>query len=571
MNRRIKQVWLLAILSSFLLIGLQTYWLYNSVTYSMGEMGKKNAEKAEQAIVTYQTNIGAAVKKKSHIGYVVTAYFSDFKSPFTTVCSPLDTDTIIGGVVCRKPGFGNVMEKRDTFDLRETDSNNSFDCLNTYITYQLTRFDKAHFDSFISRKLGNDFIGAEMKTGKHRLWQTRIVEPPTLFHHEMLVEVPFNPIQYQSMQMRMQVLMLPILKGMMWQMIGSLLVTIMLLLSIAYLIKVMLLQKKVDKMRSDFVHTMIHELKRPVQTLKMCVSVFSAQKTDEKDENALIMETVREESDNLTAYLAKLREVIRAEEQIPLQITSFDIHAALLNLVAVYRKNKQKKVDKMRSDFVHTMIHELKRPVQTLKMCVSVFSAQKTDEKDENALIMETVREESDNLTAYLAKLREVIRAEEHIPLQITSFDIHAALQNLVAFYRKNRQKEVNVSLDYLRTSDRMMGDRDQLLNVVSNLMENSVKYSGDIVNIHVACRDTEKEEVMISVSDNGIGISPDEQQRVWTKFYRSNAYPDMMQPGIGLGLSFVDMIVKAHGGRKMMLSEVGKGTRISIVIPQHS
>jgi len=338
MNRRIKQVWLLAILSSFLLIGLQTYWLYNSVTYSMGEMGKKNAEKAEQAIIAYLTNIGAAVKEKSHIGYVVSAYFSDFKGPCTTVCSPLDTDTIIGGVVYRKPGFGNVMEKRDTFDLRETDSNNSFDCLNTYITYQLTRFDKAHFDRFISRKLGNDFIGAEMKTGKHRLWQTRIVEPPTLFHHEMLVEVPFNPVQYQSMQMRMQVPMLPILKGMMWQMIGSLLVTIMLLLSIAYLIKVMLLQKKVDKMRSDFVHTMIHELKRPVQTLKMCVSVFSAQKTDEKDENALIMETVREESDNLTAYLAKLREVIRAEEHIPLQITSFDIHAALQNLVAFYRK-----------------------------------------------------------------------------------------------------------------------------------------------------------------------------------------------------------------------------------------
>lgn len=66
MNRRIKQVWLLAILSSFLLIGLQTYWLYNSVTYSMGEMGKKNAEKAEQAIVTYQTNIGAAVRE-NHI------------------------------------------------------------------------------------------------------------------------------------------------------------------------------------------------------------------------------------------------------------------------------------------------------------------------------------------------------------------------------------------------------------------------------------------------------------------------------------------------------------------------
>ena len=213
----------------------------------------------------------------------------------------------------------------------------------------------------------------------------------------------------------------------------------------------------------------------------------------------------------------------------------------------------------------------LRYPTQSQFLKIDSEKEDETDEKDENALIMETVREESDNLTAYLAKLREVIRAEEHIPLQITSFDIHAALLNLVAVYRKNRQKEVNVSLDYQRTSDLMMGDRDQLLNVVSNLMENSVKYSGDIVNIHVACRDTGKREVMISVSDNGIGISPDEQQRVWTKFYRSNTYPDMMQPGIGLGLSFVDMIVKAHGGRKMMQSEVGKGTRISIVIPQHS
>lgn len=106
-------------------------------------------------------------------------------------------------------------------------------------------------------------------------------------------------------------------------------------------------------------------------------------------------------------------------------------------------------------------------------------------------------------------------------------------------------------------------------LHIVGRFLR-QIGVSGCEMLVSDACRDTEKEEVMISVSDNGIGISSDEQQRVWTKFYRSNAYPDMMQPGIGLGLSFVDMIVKAHGGRKMMQSEVGKGTRISIVIPQH-
>ncbi len=77
----------------------------------------------------------------------------------------------------------------------------------------------------------------------------------------------------------------------------------------------------------------------------------------------------------------------------------------------------------------------------------------------------------------------------------------------------------VNVSLDYQRSEERMTGDKDQLLNVVNNLIENAVKYSGDIVNIHLLCQDTEQGEVLISVSDNGIG----------------------------LGLSYVDMIVKAH------------------------
>ncbi len=207
-------------------------------------------------------------------------------------------------------------------------------------------------------------------------------------------------------------------------------------------------------------------------------------------------------------------------------------------------------------------------------MCVSVFSgfsekdARKVD-AEESRMIMDTVREESDNLTAYLSKLREVIRAEEHIPLRLSSFDIHAELSRLATFYQKDKTKEVNISLDYQRSSDRMMGDKEQLVNVVSNLLENSVKYSGDIVNISITCKDTPNGEVSICVSDNGIGISQEELSQVWQKFYRSQSYSNMMQPGIGLGLSFVDMIVKAHGGTKRIDSEVDKGTKITINIPQ--
>ncbi len=461
MNQRIKNVWMLTILSSFLLIALQGYWLYNSISYSMGEMEKENVRKVERAVMDYLNLVGDSVKSKSHIGYVVSAYFSDYSGPVTTVCSPEGTDTIVGGVVMRKPAFRNMIERRDTFDLRETDSSNSDDCINTYITFQMTRFDARHFHRFMKGELKEEFLSAQIKTASKRLWQSKVVEPASLFHHEMTVEVPFNPIEYQQMQVRLQVSIQPILQNILWQIAGSILVTILLLLSFAYLIKVMLMQKKVDKMRSDFVHTMIHELKRPVQTLKMCVSM------------------------------------LRDDE------------------------------------------------------------------------MAQTVREESDNLTAYLNKLREVIRAEEHIPLNISDFDVHAMLSHLSDVFRKNQQKEVNISLCYQRSTDRMKGDGDQLQNVVSNLLENAVKYSGDIVHIDITCQDTSDGEVAISISDNGIGISPEEQQKVWTKFYRSTAYPGMMQPGIGLGLSFVDMIVRAHGGRKTMQSEVGKGTKITIKIPQ--
>lgn len=452
---------MLTILSSFLLIVLQGYWLFSRTSYSVGEMEKKNMVRAENAVMSYLQQVGDSVRNQSHIGYVVAGYFNDYTKPVTSICSPAGTDTVVNGVVMIKPAFRNMKVQSDTFNLREIDTQNSGDCLNTYITFQMTRFDHQHFTRFMRRELGDDFVEAQLKTSSRRLWVTRIVEPASLFHHEMEVELPFNPIEYQSMRVKMHLAVQPILQGMMWQIIGSIIVTLMLLLSFAYLIKVMLIQKKVDKMRGDFVHTMIHELKRPVQTLKMCVSVL----------------------------------------------------------------------------------------------------------KDD--VVAETVREESDNLTAYLNKLREVIRAEEHIPLNITTFDLHASLVHLADFYQKNKEKEVNIQLDYQRSDDRMKGDRDQLLNVVSNLMENSVKYSGDIVNIHVVCRDTPQGEVSITVADNGIGISPEEQSRVWTKFYRSNAYPNMMQPGIGLGLSFVDMIVKAHGGRKKLTSEVGKGTKITIVIPQ--
>lgn len=113
-----------------------------------------------------------------------------------------------------------------------------------------------------------------------------------------------------------------------------------------------------------------------------------------------------------------------------------------------------------------------------------------------------------------------------------------------------------------------MQGDKMQLANVFSNLLENSVKYSREIVHITVTCNDTEQ-GISISISDDGIGIPSYECDHVFQKFYRGHSYSNSMLPGMGLGLSYVKLIVQAHQGTVSLKSTNGKGTTVTLNIPQ--
>lgn len=105
------------------------------------------------------------------------------------------------------------------------------------------------------------------------------------------------------------------------------------------------------------------------------------------------------------------------------------------------------------------------------------------------------------------------------------------------------------------------------LANVLSNLIENAIKYSGQKVRIRIAIVRHEK-AVEITVADNGHGIAPAEQQKVFEKFYRSPHMPDKQVPGLGLGLSYVRQITEAHHGRLLLSSQPGAGTEVRVWLP---
>ena len=111
--------------------------------------------------------------------------------------------------------------------------------------------------------------------------------------------------------------------------------------------------------------------------------------------------------------------------------------------------------------------------------------------------------------------------------------------------------------------------DRMHIGNVICNLLENAIKYSVKAVAIMIDYRMREDGMVQISVADNGTGIAKADQRYVFDKFYRSETAKDMAIPGVGLGLSYVKLLVEAHGGTISFESTEGKGTTFIILIPQ--
>lgn len=231
---------------------------------------------------------------------------------------------------------------------------------------------------------------------------------------------------------------------------------------------------------------------------------------------------------------------------------------------------KQEKIGKMREDFVHTMIHELRRPVQALKMCISFLNdpEMRTDEKTCREVTHDAVFE-LDNLSAYLGKLKDMICADGgKTLLAVSLFNLQELIAKVLRLIQIPAGKQVSFSTAYEPDVTFLTADPMHLANVLCNLVENAIKYSEAEVHIRIVVMRIGK-EIELSVEDNGIGIPPAEQQRVFEKFYRSSHLLGKQIPGLGLGLSYVKQIVEAHHGKVSLKSQIGQGTKVIITLPQ--
>ncbi|MDE6791504.1 MAG: HAMP domain-containing histidine kinase [Muribaculaceae bacterium] len=246
-------------------------------------------------------------------------------------------------------------------------------------------------------------------------------------------------------------------------------------------------------------------------------------------------------------------------------VSGFLIVCLVLQISTV---RKLSRLDKMRNSFITTMIHELKRPISTLKMCVSgVENEQMMEDREVKRELMTETRNALDNLSAYFSKLRDItFNNVEQIPLNLQNVSLKKLFDSVVSATIAPAGKTVIIN-NKIDEDIEISADRSHLHNILNNLVENAVKYSGDSVEINAAAEEREG-VVELKISDTGNGISSADLRHIFKRFYRGKASSEE-QPGMGLGLAYVKLLVEAHGGEITVDSNEGKGTCFTIILPQ--
>lgn len=229
---------------------------------------------------------------------------------------------------------------------------------------------------------------------------------------------------------------------------------------------------------------------------------------------------------------------------------------------------KLSRLDRMRTGFITTMIHELKRPIGTLKMCVSGLDNRRMmeDEATKRELLSET-RNALDNLSAYFSKLRDItFNNVEQIPLNINNINLRNLFNSVAVGVAVPAGKDVAIVND-IDPHIEVSADRSHLFNILNNIVENAVKYSGATVEIKAAAT-VGNGCVGLHISDTGNGIASGDLKHIFRRFYRGKASAGE-QPGMGLGLTYVKLLVEAHGGEITVESTEGAGSCFTIRLPQ--
>jgi len=231
---------------------------------------------------------------------------------------------------------------------------------------------------------------------------------------------------------------------------------------------------------------------------------------------------------------------------------------------------KQKKLSDIKNDFINNMTHELKTPISTVSLASEMLgdsSIEKSREKSDHYIRI--IKEENQRLGLLVENiLQTAVLDKGEFRLRMQEVDVHEIIDRAISNIRLQVEKrEGEIHLEKNATHNILNADRVHLTNIIYNLVDNALKYSEGKPIIKISTLNLNG-GIQISVSDKGLGISRENQKKIFDTFYRVPTGNIHNVKGFGLGLSYVKAAVEKHKGTVSVVSEVGKGSTFQLYLP---
>lgn len=229
------------------------------------------------------------------------------------------------------------------------------------------------------------------------------------------------------------------------------------------------------------------------------------------------------------------------------------------------------RAESFRREYVGDVSHEVKTPIFAIQGFAETLLSGALDDRNVSRSFVEKILHHANRLNALATDLSEISRLDTGaLKLSIGPFDAGTMLQEVrESFEVAARSKEVDVQLDVDEGARAVQGDRERICQVISNLVDNAIKYTNSGGWVRVGLEQESPEDVRLSVTDNGIGIEPENIDRITERFFRTEKSRSRTQGGTGLGLSIVKHILAAHGSSLRIESRLGEGSVFSFTLPR--
>lgn len=232
----------------------------------------------------------------------------------------------------------------------------------------------------------------------------------------------------------------------------------------------------------------------------------------------------------------------------------------------------QKKEEKMRQDSISAMTHEFKRPISSAvaQAALIPYYLQK-DNREKIEEYAQSIILELNKLTAYTERIQRLSNnIKENISLNKENIELQSFFHSIIEKYLDHGEKQVSLKLSISSVQKYLYADFLHFSNIIENLIENAIKYSNESVHIVIDIED-DKENVKITIKDDGLGISKIDQNYIFDKYYRSKNKYIQKHVGFGLGLTYVKALVEAHNGEIYLKSKLKEGSEFTIYLPQYN